>query len=617
MIEAVISLIYLIFWFVILFVLLPRMLLAENNFWESIWSGIIISIFFYMIIGVFLYLLNIFELISLIGVLLVTIFVFKKHQHSEGTGAFYARASALLYDYLDGKFKVKDLISETNKEKLGALKHLLLKWFSSYENLALSIYFFIIFSVSLVLRFKYSVLNLSPPAGTENTLLLSVKHVIENELQKEVLEEQGVPFLLAIIQKIGNIDSLWLINFAGPMIGVATMLSAYFFVCRTTENKLAALITMTLYGVMGSFLFSELWEKQGLIASDECALMASLLAFYFLFRWIQLKDSRHLYTALTGFLIAALTDLSLYIHIFLGILLLIIILSIKKGNFIRSVTTNIWFNILFSILLLVLFVMGFLYGNLEVSDSYGQLENQPFLWLAAGTFLLVLTISLWKLRSSDRYIMPCFVSLWGWILIVLYFLKGYEHFYLLWTLLWSVSAGYLWDWGYRLIEKSAVRKRFEVAVMGGFLTFLFILVPLEPTQPEYAYSNAEIQGYLHIKREHRPKTWMLVSNEDFYPIVYGVGYHLSVYEFITQYDPAKKALTKYGAEQTDTEIPLDIYVYFDPRQAWSQQLNEWISAFTRSQGTLNVFYQRDKLIVYHIKRQQTEEEIFEKIWGKE
>jgi hypothetical protein len=157
-----------------------------------------------------------------------------------------------------------------------------------------------------------------------------------------------------------------------------------------------------------------------------------------------------------------------------------------------------------------------------------------------------------------------------------------------------------------------------------------------PIIPYKMENNSGVEQYLRLN-SLTPKTWMIVSQNEGYAIVFLRGSHMYVADLLKDYNPKAKYLAKRN--KPDDILPTDVFVYYqkkvfrtsfenlqsryDMQEKEMPKLKEWIDQYKAAHPSVKsadkiyweIFYDGPDLMVFHIHQPEKQSKTAKKLWG--
>lgn len=614
-----------------------------------------------ILLGYMLVLVKLFEMITLLlvlGLMAIWKYMRRRSTATEDEQEKYYMQTAF-YNFLDGQIPVKPAIAAWAKGKYADLKQEMVHVLR-LPSLIRLILLVIVISVAAYLRF-YDAVTSRPPAMSDGYVTLAwIKYINERLLFHDGIYPQGFHIFMATLSKFAMMDHLYILKYTGPLNGVLTVLGLYFALSRMTGRFTAGLLAALVYGWAGFYFSPNGWERQAATNSQEFAFVFLFPAIYFTFQYLSSKEKQALRNAGICIGVCALVHSLVYVFTVMAVIIMAVVflLTDLRGQW-KSCRSLFTVGIVTGLLAAFPLGLGLIIGREMHSSSANYLVSQvtditiPGLHLLdyssvasillAGIMALLYAIVAKSFKREIRF--GLFAFLFGAATFVLYVFVGY------WTEseliasrsneLWSLSAsfglGAGWHMATRFMERWS-RFRSGLDWTACLLLSAFILFALKPS-PIVTYKlewDSGAEQYLRINGMLRPKTWMIVSQEEHYPLVMGNGFHMYVRDLLQSYDPEKPHLTKRNETEPDLDVPNDIFIFrekevfkvnasnsiypllqetYERREKEMVELEKWLSLHQASRRDMILFYEDDHLEVYRLHREMTREQMNRILWG--
>jgi hypothetical protein len=656
-IGNVINLIKFIIAMTILFVLVPKIILKKitfNSLIDVFLNYYIKMIFFYITIGYILVFTKLFELLSIITIIILfTIY-----------NSFSLNGNKTFEIYKD-KFMINlyKSIDDINQPII-SIKAIIIKLKDSI-NKNLKPYFVInkipfvfVFLFSAYLRFYDSIVNMAPALSDSYVTLEWMKNIDRRQIFKSGIYPQGLHIILATINKVSANDAVYMIKFMGPFNGLITTLGIYFFLSRTLKSKPPALLASFFYGCLNWLIIGNEWDRQAATNSQEFAFAFVFPTLYFIFEFIKSKEKKYLILFFCGTSIIGFVHTFAFLYLVIGVFSISIAFLIK--NFKESklpVFKGFISGVLSSILSLIPMGIAIIIGNELHSSSVNYLvaysefdfiKLNPVDYIALICILVIFIYTLVTFKYlSDNLIISIFILISSIITFVLYFAGGVitksvvinARAVVLWGLNVSLIFGFMWNIITIKITDSNNKcsiKCFSTSLVILITIVIFKQIPnlsneLKPIIPYKMEWDSSISQYLKIKKKFPIKEWLYISNIEGYSIVLGSGFHMVGDIFLDNYSPESKYL--YSLNTTD-KIP-NIFIYIEKkifkveksnsiypimekeyikREKNYKKIEIWIEKYKKTHNNIKTYYEDENIKIYHIEQKKTKKDIQEDIW---
>ncbi|MBP1154243.1 MULTISPECIES: hypothetical protein [unclassified Paenibacillus] len=614
-----------------------------------------------ILLGYLLVLVKLFEMITILlilGLMAIGKYMRRRSATTEDEQVKYY-VQTLFYNFLDGQIPVKAAIAAWIKGKYADLKQEVTKYLRVPSLIRLSLLAMVI-SVAAYLRF-YDAVTSSPPAFSDGYVTLAwFKYINGRHLFHDGIYPQGFHIFMATLSKFTTIDALYILKYTGPFNGVLTVLGLYFALSKMTGRYAAGLLAAIVYGWAGYYFSQNGWERQAATNSQEFAFVFLFPALYFTFQYLNSKDALSLRNAGICIAISGLVHSFAYAYTMMSVFIMVVVffLTDPRGEW-KSCRNVFVICIATGLLASLPLGLGLLIGRGFHSSSARYLVSQvqdiviPELRLLDYLGVVsILLVGAWALlyaifdRGSKREVrFGLFTFLFGATSFVLYVFVG------LWTgseiigsrsnELWAFAAsfglGAAWHMTIRFPARW-FRFRNGLDWMACLLLPAFVLLVLKPS-PIITYKlewGSSVEKYLQISGKHRPNTWMIVAQEEQYPIILGNGFHMYVRDLLQTYDPEKSYLTKRNETKSDPDLPNDVFIFrekvvfkvsrsnsiyplleetYHRREKEMAELKMWLNIHQATQQDMTLYYEDDHLEVYRLHREMIREQMNRILWG--
>jgi hypothetical protein len=243
------------------------------------------------------------------------------------------------------------------------------------------------------------------------------------------------------------------------------------------------------------------------------------------------------------------------------------------------------------------------------------------------------------------------ISLFVLSTFAIYYFGGYSHSELvivrsrdLWFTCIPLAIGMGWYSMFQTASNIKIKRHIEIAIVYVVFIISIYIVPPKPIIPYKLESKVTVEQYMRIASLYPQKFLIVSPRAQMFPLVYGNGSHMYVEDgspsLIKEYDPYGTPLTKIGKSKNE-KVAADIFIFYEkiiykvsesvgvslievPKyQRYAREyigLQEWINISKASipQKDFSVFYEDDNLIIYHLHREDTEDDRKDqvnKIWS--
>ncbi|PKM87468.1 MAG: hypothetical protein CVU87_09510 [Firmicutes bacterium HGW-Firmicutes-12] len=631
--------------FSIFFILLPRIFFRSHSdsLLEGFFRNYIKSVFFFIILGYSLVLLKLYELLTVVAILIYLLLYLYRKKHSISSWEELVHIQMVwVYDIADGLIRPGQIIKDWLLKKKTEFKLSALKYFGSWSAMGYRVLFLSVFVYTAYLRF-YDALKHAAPAMSDSYVVIAwIKYIDRKMLFRDGIYPQGFHTYLDFLHKFSDLDPLYIVNYSGPLHGVLITLSLYFVVTRWTGQRVPGVLVALIYGLLGSYLPLG-WMRQAATNSQEFAFIFIMPALYFFSKYIEKGRRDDLITASAALFLIGLVHSLAFACVGLGmsLLLLLSLLIGWRDNLYKALRISL-VGICGVVVAIIPVGIGLLMGKEFYGASAEFLLSQTLLpiapelgiidFLAGFAFVILLLFLLIKRKQSKELFAVGYTILFGMATFCLYYYGGVVTKNIvissrsgeLWGLIVPVVLGMGW---YAISQLLGPLRNKVVQFVLGFCLICYIFFSIRP-QPIIPYKmeyESGVEQYLHISTMLRPTEWMIVSQEEGYSLVYGKGYHLMLENFLELYNPYVKELKG---------CPVDIFIYHEKKVFWpdldssimdysiyenreiqNQKIKEWLDIYEKNHDNLNTFYEDDNLKIVRIHQAPSLEEKNQTIWG--
>jgi hypothetical protein len=647
---------FIAFWF--LFILLPKWLFStgyedKSDRWFAAYVKMILFLIFS---GYFLVITKIYEVLSLLVIVIVIIgYRFVKREKEKKTGTLKNQLLRRVFNLLEGLIKFNFFDTKTKIVNLFIQLALNLKqrfsWVLLLEGLALAV----VIGGASYLRFYDAFVNAALPLSDSYVTLAWMKYIDGRELFHDGIYPQGFHIYLATLFKFAAVDSLFILRYTGPLNAVLFTLGLYMVIRKLTNNGIGAIVAAFIFGIYWVIVpFSPIEvDRQAATNSQEFAFVFVFPTIYFLIKYVSNKRKEDLLVGLICTAIIGLVHTLAFalLVLLIGILIVCALLTIKDSF--KSVVHIFIGGLLTVVISLVPLGAGYLLGQRIHSSSFEYLVDRkeatymyPELTIVHYTalgFCILLFLCLFRRKNTsiDRFILG-FTFLAGCSVFTLYFVGG------TWTQstlianrsseLWGIilpfcvgiSISYLFKW---------VKGKWNFIIYIPLLLLVFstwVLYKPTPIIP-YKLEHAEnIEQYLRIRHEYLPKTWMIVSQSEGYSVSLGTGFHMHLGDFLQKYEPKGKTLTNIEGGNVDTSLSQNIFIFmeknifqvpesnsayellkpeYERRTKEYKQLSEWMKDHQKAGYDVTTYFENENIRIYHLQTSKDDSLFLKNFWG--
>jgi len=648
--------------FLLLYVIFPLFLFKRSGRYtlDTFFINLIKMTLLVIVAGYVLVLTKLFEVLAIAALFIFLAFRRYLKDHSIGNwNDFIGLLSLQIYQITDGIVHPIDKIKLRGK-KLESVKLYVSGRIKKVTPVLEDVALFAVIAYSAYLRFYDATVNAAPALSDAYTTLSWMKHIDSRELfftDGGGVYPRGFHIALATLNKFSTVDPLYVLRYAGPFVGVLIVLGIYYSVSRLTKSRISGILASAVYGILGEWLPIS-WDRQASTNSQEFALVFVLPVLYLFCKYFQEPEKENLRPAMAGLIllglihhyVLAITGLGL------GMLIAAALFTGPKRHF-KPAASAAASGILSVIISMIPIEVGYLMGfePLEtamdflvstVEIDFPQLaqigERDRFILAGAAVLILIILI---RIRQFKKLLPEVFIVLFGAGAFSFYFFGGAltqsevisARSGELWALAIPVCIGGVWYAVEQLLHFEIIKKSLGLVLSFVILCSIALYIKPEPIIPYKMHNNVNVEQYLNISSSFRPKSWWLVSPQyEDYAIVLGRGYLVYADEFVNMYNPKGEKLTKWGSEEPDTELPEDIFIFYEKdvfkvsedvgvyvvlkpdyerREKLKEDIRDWIEKYQESHDNISVYFEDDNLKVFRIHNPVPQEQEFARIWG--
>jgi len=646
------------FAFVLLMGVWPSFVFARtsDDAWERRWACYLRIVLIYIVVGYLLVALKLFEVLSILVVLLALTF---RHYLTRGSDEARVTAMTLIgknfYDLLDMGFRLKTSLQRMkNWEQLRSWDKYKIPSFPKSSGLWVKLTLACVLLGAIYIRFYDACVNAAPALSDGYVTLAWMKYINRRLLFEDGIYPQGFHIVLAYLHKFSAIDQLYVLKYTGPLNGVLFTFGLYFVLSRLTGNRFAGMMAAAVYGLAGEALLVIEWLRQASTNSQEFAIVFLFPSLYFMFLYLKNGKRADLLTAAAGCCVTGLVHSLVFAYLGMGMGILLFVAMILHFS---EYWSRVWRLALAGIASVLVSLAPITAGLLAGKKFHGSSEEflhqtvevaSPILhawdYIALSAIFITLLAVFFTKRKEER-LFPLFAGLLGLCTFLIYYYGGVLTNSLLLSTrsisLWAAAVpfciGAAWDVLWKVLHKIPRRQAAEWSICTAAVASLVFSTGLEPIKPYKMEWDSSVEQYLRIASTFRPKTWIIYSQNEGYALALGNGYHGYLRELLDTYDPKHTPLTKKGEEASDPFVPVDIFIYqeknvfqvektnniyqllaetYEQRKQENAALKQWIDTYRAYHNDLEIFYEDENLRIYHLHRPDDPEKNLVKIWGR-
>jgi hypothetical protein len=649
-------------WFWVIFIVLPRQIFpAPRQEGSRLWGDVVRMGFWTAIIVHILVLIGIYDLFSLIisYALLYLLLLFLRPQGLPLTDAerLFTRFVVFGMDALERRVSYRELA----RRRWDDFKAWIGRQVPSRDQILWGLALLWVLLLSVYLRL-YEALTHAALTPTFYSHLKWLKALTRKELYVDGIYPYGAFTLLSALKQFTFLDEGMLLRVVQGLAGGLTVAAIYFALRRFSGRRDAALLGASLYGIFAFAQILPglpLYPNEALPL--EIALAFLLPTWIFLARYLAEREGVWLTLAFQGTVTVFLIHPFVGAVALVG-WVLAMPAALIYGRWRAQGTPRMTLAAVGAVILgNVFYVVGQLGGKEWVKGSLALTAQIWGRWFEEGTKPTRASVSETPLFFVALFVLPLLFFPGGddalgarsetgpserrystrtgrvTLALALFFSTLlFEASRLGWPELFSrqlaatvasllacaalgVAYGMITSWvaalGRRLKPVTALSSSSFIS-LGATVVILAILLAASPPLVVKGASKGEYDAVAlkiyDIKQEHVAYTWTIVGTPEVLPHVLGRGWYLNADYFLQNYPPETY---RYDPKQPELSIPTEhVYivveknVYAAPstaeellqRAKMEQALWDWCRTYELLHDNLNVYYQDDDIIIYHI-----------------
>ncbi len=553
-----------------------------------------------------------------------------------------------LYDYADGENGKDSIFIALLKKVENSLINGVSKLYNIKNYLLRIITFTLTFGYIVFIRFYDAVVNAAPAMSDAYVTLAWMKYISQNRLFYDGIYPHGFHIFLSFLNKVSMTDAIYVLKYAGPFNSVLIALGLFFVIYRTSGRFVTGLLAALIYSSMGNILLNGI-ERQVATNSQEFAFIFIFPTLYFVYRYITEHKGYHFFTAFAGMAIIGLTHSMAFAFMGIGIFSLIIAAMLVdiRAFFVScvEVVLAVFFVVVISFIPIGL---GLLMGkgfHLASAEFLTRVINEiripvltPIDYIAlSATFIMTFSAALARDKKSrlwDSYTV---------LLLVISFCIYYFGGIITKNTLIATRSEELWKLVVPIIIPSVLNVIFsnsikkekaivfrEYVIFTVIFTTVILFVGTKPIIPYKMEYNENVEQYLRISSTLRPTEWMIISQEEGYPLIMGNGFHMLLREFINSYNPIARRLATYKNGRRQELKTKDIFIFHEKNvfdagfESMKERVKEkkedntrllsWVEKYKETHENMSIYFENDNITVYHIHQPDLEKNEHRKIW---
>ncbi|MFC0215186.1 hypothetical protein ACFFK0_22600 [Paenibacillus chartarius] len=637
---------------------------------EQTIANYLLMAFLMLAVSFFLISVRLYEFMSVAGVLaLIAYHVYVRRRRAQrlSAGEEDNRLVQWLFDYAEGLIHLKSsivpfLIRKTRQ--LGsAAKSFAASGLTFYSFLLMAV----IFGIAAYIRFYDAVHSPVPTMSDGWVALKWIKYAERQTLYPDGIYPAGYQVFLATIRKFADVDALYVLKYIGPLNSMLIMLGYYFTITRWTSSKAAALIAMTVYGVLSELFFHVNYARQASSMSQEFGMAFVFFTLYFYVQYMRTGSRVTLWAGMAGTAAVGLAHSIPFVWIGMGMgWLLALHFLLTRGKEWRRDVHLALAGVICVVIAITPIALAYAFrvtvyeGVTEFVSSekntYQLPELVPMDYAALASIVLLFLYACVKKTAGKLDRLPeLFIALFVLSTFMLFYFGVYTEREVLIVRsrdLWYTSIPLIIGMGayvlFRLLGRIRIRQAIEAGAATAVLAGSVFIAPPKPIIPYKLESKTTVEQYLRITRLYATKSYLIVSPRiQMFPLTFGTlgkGSHMYLEtgspSLLNDFDPTKPPLTRYGQEE-HADVAADIFI-FKEKQIFQvsqdeeiyrleapkykryvgeyKNLDAWIETAKASLPPENIttFYEDDNLIIYHLYRPENKldrEREVRKIWS--
>jgi hypothetical protein len=661
-IDTVLTLINFLFAFWFFFTFLPSKVIQfdddHNKFLDKFFISFVHFNFITILLVHFLAFFKLYETISLIFCYIACAVLIKNYYGTSGNRFQNIKSLGIeIYDLLDNldafRSRVKEMMNSCTNAMFRSIRLNIKKLFLNPFG---GILILPVLAFAAYIRFYHSMTKLYFGASDCYVHLEWIKYLGSNDLYKGKIYPNGYHAVISALNKLSFIDPYYILRFMGPLEGVLIVLSLYYAMSRIYRNHRIMAWTAMLIYALGLNLPVDVFRQISALPQEYTAILLLPGMYYF---YIFTASGRKKFLVLAGecFCISVLTHPYITVFLALGYLTIFIVNSkrVFQNGLLSSIIITGAISTLIGILpLLIGYLLGHsFHGSLGYiqdsvklpTDSGITLTKEPFnesnitlqFFLLSIVILVILCLmNLYGKNKKDRfdYIKPDFIILSTAILLyVLYrapeldlpVVMDINRIGIFLSLFAAAIFALVFTYACRFFKDKYILT--TVNVVACIITLGLVLPNSSYTPPKgarYEYNEA-VYGYLKVKSDSFPLSWIIISPVEQYSQAISYGWHYELSQFIYEIeDPDKRKLEMEGIvyifvekypldskievneEYTKEYLPKELInsnkIYSDPetRLILQSKAYYWAEAYMKNHDNVEKIFDNENMNIYKI-----------------
>ncbi|WP_274364169.1 hypothetical protein [Paenibacillus thermotolerans] len=642
-----------IFSYMLLFVGLPMLVIKfdkDDTGWaDKLFISLIHSTFYFIVVVHLLVLLKLYETLSILTVIGLTMFFLVRYYRKRRPEASENILAVVLFDVAEDlknwryyyQTAIDTLRNKVIRSRNVFFSSLRVQWFAYFCIITTLIY-------AAYTRFRHSLVHLYFGASDPYVHLQFAKFLDENKMFTDGIYPLGFASIISVLDKVFNMDVYIVARFIGPLCGMLIVLSIFYALTKMIGNRYSiifiGLFVYTAYAGLPTYL----WRQISAL-SMEYAVIFLLPGIALLLEY--LRKDKLTYLILAGECLAITLFIHLYTAVALGLAYIVVGLCYSKivfvqVRFLRLVTVMITSGIFGLLPLIFAFLLlppeEFTYAEENLQPA-GDVNVASWLsvFLSSDIVIQLLVIAailfvIWR-AVRGKTAMPDMAMLLT--LILFYFIYESKAYHLPAAIpadRFGVFFSLICSAGIAVVINSAVniipylQKRPSLISLSALLIAGIVLwsgpVNSAPAGSRYQYDSS-VQAYLNIKSQFQPLNWTIIGPIEEYHLAYRYGRHTQIWEFAEALSQPKGKTLKFptddvfifiekiplGSDQeisdedvrapfpefTGTDLTEFYYRNVENRRIIQAKVNKWVEEQSSSHD-IKIYYDSPELRVYWI-----------------
>lgn len=630
--------------FAVLYMIVPRVLLGAgwwNDRFEAFYGFWTLSVVLHILAVYPLAALRLYEVLSLAAIYMLVWYWRRPRSRPPQDDP----TAPDLYELLDRSPRAGRRFLKLCRDEIRRARAFWAGFWTDGATRVMSISFLFVFGLAAYLRFYDGIVNAAPPLADSYVTLAWMKYITNRLVFHDGIYPHGFHIYLSTLAKFAAVDPLGVLKFTGPLNSLLAVFGLYFAARVLSGQPAGGLVAAAVYGIGASFLPCE-FVRQAATNSQEFALVFLLPATVFTWRYLETGRRGPLLIAFASLSITGLVHslIALFTGLGMAAAAAAVLLTRPRpfGRFLILAGAAGAAAVVAALPVLVGLALG---GRIHEGVTAFMAEQMQWvrpitlpMVVASALPFLAIVLGLAARRGREAVsagLCTAFIVLGSFAIdqaprfgvsSAALITRSGEFLALAMALsagvAWGALAGLGRGWWRTLWAVTTA----TVIVAGAWWA---APVPADPYKMQY---NAGVEQYLRISREHRPATWLMVSDEEGYALAYGRGWHLMVGDFLERVDPAAEELVYRGpgaSEPLDHEwiflfhervpyhVPLPEAEAIVPRRLDEERrLLEWVAVYASAHQNIEVYYEDDDIVVWLIRQPIPQSERFRQIWGR-